>query len=68
MTVQQYRSLLFSHMFDRFASQNHIDNIYNRIVVIRGVAEPYYFHVITRKEHLAYADMIAEGHYRDFDK
>lgn len=68
MTVQQYRSQLFSHMFDRFTCQNNLNNIYNRVVVIQGVAEPYYFHVIARKEHLKYADMIAEGHHRDFDK
>ena len=68
MTVQQYRSLLFSHMFDRFCSNQHLTDVYNRVVVVQGVAEPYYFHVIARQEHLKYADWIAEGHHKDFDK
>lgn len=68
ITVQQYRSMLFSRMFERFTNYHRIADIYNRVVVIQGVAEPYFFHIISRKEHLKYADMIAEGHHNDFDK
>lgn len=68
MTVQQYRSQLFSRMFERFTNLHHIDNVYNRVVVIQGVAEPYFFHIISRKEHLKYADAIADAHHKDFDK
>ena len=68
MTVQQYRSKLFSCMFARFTDHHHIDNVYNRVVVIQGVAEPYFFHIISRKEHLKYADAIADAHHKDFDK
>ena len=68
MTVQQYRSQLFSCMFERFTRHHHIDNVYDRVVVIQGVAEPYFFHVISREEHLEYADIIAEAHHKDFDK
>lgn len=68
MTVQQYRSQLFSYMFDRFIRRHHLDGIYNKVVIVQGVAESYYFHVITRQEHLRFADMIAEGHHQDFDK
>lgn len=68
MTVQQYRSQLFSRMFERFTNSHCIRNVYNRVVVIQGVAEPYFFHVIAREEHLKYADLIAERHHRDFDK
>lgn len=68
MTVQQYRSILFSHMFERFVINHKLDGVYNKVVVVQGVAEPYYFHIIARREHLMYADMIAEGHHNDFDK
>lgn len=68
MTVQQYRSRLFSRMFERFTTHHRIENIYNRVVVIQGVAEPYFFHIISRGEHLKYADIIAERHHQDFDK
>ena len=46
----------------------HLDNIHNRVVVVQGVAEPYYFHIIARKDHLVYVDMLAKGHHKDFDK
>lgn len=68
MTVQQYRSLLFARMFERFTNYHHIEDVYNRVVVVQGVVEPYFFHAISRKEHLKYADMIAEGYHKDFDK
>ena len=68
MTVQEYRSQLFSCMFERFITQHHVSAIYNRVVTIQGVSEPYFFHIIARQEHLAFADMIAEGHHKDFDK
>ena len=41
---------------------------WTRFLVIQGVAEPYYFHIIARQEHLVYADLIAEEHHKDFDK
>ena len=68
MTVQQYRSLLFSQMFERFTTHHHLDDIYNRVVTIEGVSEPYYFHIIARKVHLPYANMIEEEFHKDFDK
>ncbi len=67
-TVQQYRSELFSCMFEHYVSRHHLEGISNKVVVIEGVAEPYYFHIISRDEHQKIADMIAEGHHRDFDK
>ena len=66
--VQEYRSRLFSAMFNRYVAQHHIDGVCNHVVEIEGVAETFYFHVIYRKEHEAYAEMIAEGHQKDFGK
>lgn len=68
MTVQEYRSRLFSAMFKRYISLNDLDDIFDNEVRIEGVAETFYFHVIYRKEHEVYANMIAEGHHSDFDK
>lgn len=68
MPVQEYRSKLFSLMFERYASQHNLVNFTNKVVEIDGVAEDFYFHVISRKEHMKYAEMIAEGHRRDFGK
>ena len=66
--VQEYRSRLFSTMFNRYVAQHHIAGFCNHVVEIEGVAETFYFHVIYRKEHEAYAEMIAEGHQKDFGK
>ena len=68
MTVQEYRSRLFSAMFKRYISLNDLDDICDNEVRIEGVAETFYFHVIYRKEHEVYANMIAEWHHSDFDK
>ena len=66
--VQEYRSRLFSAMFNRYVSQHHLDVFCNHVVKVEGVSEPFFFHVIYRKEHEVYADMIAEGHQKDFGK
>ena len=66
--VQEYRSRLFSLMFDRYVSQHNLTVYSNKVVEIEGVAEHFYFHVISRKEHLMYAEMIAEGYKKDFGK
>lgn len=58
--VQEYRSRLFSAMFNRYVSQHHLHDYCNHVVEIEGVSEPFFFHVIYRKEHEVYADMIAE--------
>ncbi len=68
LTVQEYRSRLFSAMFKRYISLNDLDDICDHEVRIEGVAETFYFHVIYRKEHEVYAEMIADGQHRDFDK
>ncbi len=66
--VQEYRSRLFSAMFDRFVSLHHLEGLCNHVVVIDGVVEKFYFHIIYPKEYEAYADMISEGHQKDFGK
>ena len=66
--VQEYRSRLFSAMFNRYVSQRHLHDYCNHVVQVEGVAESFFFHVIYKKEHKAYADMIAEGHQKDFGK
>ena len=68
VTVQEYRSRMFSAMFKRYVSQHHITDIFDGEIKIDGVAESFYFHVIYHKEHEQYAKMIADGHHEDFDK
>lgn len=68
MSVQEYRSILFSKMFDRYVTLHHIEGIKNQVVVVKGTAEDYYVHVIAREEHLRFAKIIGEGIQRDFGK
>jgi len=58
----------FSAMFDRYVSLRHIHNFCNHVVEVKGVSETFFFHVIYRKEHESFADMIADGHQKDFGK
>lgn len=66
--VQEYRSRLFSAMFNSYVTQHHLEGFCNHVVKIEGVAETFYFHVIYRDEHEAYARMISEVNQKDFSK
>ena len=68
MSVQEYRHHLFSHMFDRYISNHHIESINLAVLTIEGSAETYYVHVIARSEHLSYISVINDGVQRDFGK
>lgn len=58
--AQQYRSLLFSRMFERYVSQHSIGSIMQSILTISGIGEDYYIHIIARSEHIKYLNMISE--------
>ena len=49
ITVQEYRSRMFSAMFKRYMSQHHIVDIYDDEIKIDGVAETFYFMLYTIK-------------------
>ena len=68
MTVQEYRSRMFSAMFKRYISQHQELDMCDDEIKIDGVAEPFFFHVIYHKYHQHYAEMIAKGHIKDFGK
>lgn len=68
MSVQEYRSRLFSMMFKRYVRLYGFHDFCDNEIRIEGVAETFFFHVIYKKEHEKYADLIAEGHQKDFSK
>lgn len=68
MSVQEYRSRIFSAMFKRYVSQEQQLDVCDDEIKINGVAEPFFFHVIYHRRHQNYAEMIAEGHVKDFGK
>lgn len=68
MSVQEYRSRLFSNMFERYVNVHHIVGIRNQVVTVKGIAEDYFAHVIVREEHVYLAKIIGEGIQNDFGK
>ena len=68
LSVQEYRSILFSQMFDRYVSQHHLENVSLAVLTIEGVEETYYVHIVARSEHLRYISQINDGIQRDFGK
>jgi hypothetical protein len=68
ITVQEYRSRMFSAMFKRYVTQQQLFDVCDDEIKINGVTEPFFFHVIYHKNHQHFAEMIAEGHIKDFGK
>ena len=68
MSVQEYRSILFSQMFDRYVSQHSLENVNLAVLTIEGVEENYYVHIVAHSEHLRYISQISDGIQRDFGK
>jgi hypothetical protein len=58
----------YSAMFKRYVSQQQLFDVCDDKIKINGVAEPFFFHIIYHKHHQHYAEMIAEGHIKDFGK
>jgi hypothetical protein len=68
VSVQEYRSRLFCRMFERYVSQHRIHEVCNKIFVVEGVAENYFFHVIAHKDLIGYADIVGNSIQKDFGK
>lgn len=58
---QEYRSLLFSHLFDRYTSSHSADSYTQSIITIDG-DENYYIHIVAQRDLSPYMAIIA----RDF--
>ena len=68
MPPQEYRSVLFDKMFQRYAHLHNLDNVRLSVVEINGINEKYYFHVIYREAHSILASMIGRDLKEGFDK
>lgn len=58
---QEYRSRLFTAMFDRFVTRHGIEGINNVSVCIDAIGRTEYLHFIVRNHHLKYVDFIREN-------
>lgn len=68
MPPQQYRSLLFDRMFQRYTKLHGITDVRLSVVEINGIDEKYYFHVTYREEHSLLASLIGHDLKEGFDK
>lgn len=68
MPPQEYRSRLFSLMFERYCSHHSIKDVSEVKVVINGLDCPYYFHLISRNSQLDSVRKIAFQLQTDFEK
>ena len=65
---QEYRSMLFDRMFQRYTKQKDIKGVRLSVVEINGINEKYYFHVIYREAHSFLASIIGHDLREGFDK
>lgn len=68
MPPQQYRSLLFDRMFQRYTKLHGIKDVRLSVVEITGINEKYYFHIIYRESHSLLATLIGRDLKEGFDK
>ncbi len=58
LSVQEYRSKLFSHIFDTYMYSHQVSGITNTPVIINGEGYRQFMHLIARTKHQAIVDLI----------
>lgn len=51
MSVQEYRSRLFSRLFNTYINSHNISGVFNNPIRIDGVGYSYFIHIIARERH-----------------
>ena len=66
---QEYRSRLFTKMFERYISKHAIEEeVIQTVIAINGIRDTYYIHLIARREHMQYVQIISEDIKIGFSK
>ena len=68
LSPQEYRSRLFSLMFQRYITHNNILNVSDVLVTIEGEDDQYFIHMIARQQHLFIVQQLGERLRKDFEK
>lgn len=58
LSVQEYRSILFSHIFDSYIDSHQVSGITNTPVIIEGEGYTQFMHLIARDKHQSIVDLI----------
>ena len=67
ITCQAYRNQLFSLLFRRYTSKFNISGIIDKVITIHG-AEDYFVHIIYRRIHEKYVQLLANSIHEGYDK
>lgn len=65
---QEYRSRLFSAMFERFAMKHQILDVHNVSICIDAIGRTEYLHFIVRNHHQKYIDYIQQNIEETYSK
>lgn len=68
MSVQEYRSRLFSRLFNTYVSSHHIQDVINYPIRIDGEGYSYFVHIIARLRHVNVVECIGEDVLKGFGK
>lgn len=66
--VQEYRSKLFSRLFDTYVNSHNISGIFNYPIRIDGVGYSYFIHLIAREEQNSIVELISKDVLDGFGK
>ena len=58
LSVQEYRSRLFSYMFDTYMVSHHVSGFSNTPIIIKGEGYKQFMHLIARDNHQSIVDLI----------
>lgn len=68
ITPQEFRSTLFSKMFERYTVEHDMGTVFNIPIHIKGENYKVFQHILIREEHMVYAKAIRDAVYKDYGK
>ena len=60
LSVQEYRSRLFSYMFDSYMESHQVSGFSNTPIIINGDGYRLFMHLIARSKHQSIVDVIKD--------
>ena len=68
LSVQEYRSRLFSHLFESYMVSHQVSGFINTPIVIEGVGYTQFMHLVTRIKHKPIVNLIKDDVMKGWGK
>ncbi|MGN1156629.1 MAG: hypothetical protein ACI4TK_10660 [Agathobacter sp.] len=68
ISPQEYRSNLFSLMFERYVTKHGIQSVHDVTIRVNAIDHPLFFHFISRDEHMDIIDEIKDDFAATYSK